>query len=395
MLTGCCSRAAGATLDAATGLLHWQPTAADKELQPVAAPRLRHARRLRDAVVHDRRRRRRPRADARPAGDCTLREGESFTLPIARIRSRGRSPLVRADHLPPGARFDSARGRLRWTPGYADAGEYRDVAFTVTDGTNVVTKLVDLRRRPGNAPPVLRGIPDRTVRQGDPVLFTIHADDVDGQPLTYSLVDRPARRDARPERRASSRGSRVRQRAAYTVASARATARPTAEHRSRSRSSTSTSRRSSTRSRACRCSRTRRSRSSSFAFDADNPHFQPAVRLANGTLSGDPDGPPPTRHLRGRRRSRRARRSTPPPAPSRGRPRSRRPALRPPLHRDRRRRRHRAAADDDADAPDRGAEREPRARRRADRRRHGREGAVLESADHGTDADGDPARRSS
>src|SRR5262249_39623828 len=96
-----------------------------------------------------------------------------------------------ADRLPPGSRFDSTRAVFEWTPSYADAGLYPDVAFTVTDGTNVVTKLVTFTVDQVNAPPELRGIPDRTVRQGDPVTFTVHADDVDQQPLTYALVNGP------------------------------------------------------------------------------------------------------------------------------------------------------------------------------------------------------------
>ena len=216
-----------------------------------------------------------------------------------------------ADHLPPGARFDSAHAVFEWTPGYADAGEYRGVAFTVTDGTNVVTKLVDFVVAQVDAPPVLHGIPDRTVRQGDPVLFTIHADDVDGQALTYSVVDSPPGATLDPNTgvfrwmpafdsvpsytvrfRASDGEATAEQAVTFTVLNVNAP--PVFDPFA-----------------SVSVLENEKLALQIVAFDPDNPHFQPAVRLANGTLSGTADGPPATVTYAAGRRSPPARRSTP------------------------------------------------------------------------------------
>ena len=182
---------ANASLNQATGVLQWQPTAADKELQPVLLRvyDTRGGYATQAFTIDVQGGNRAPTLDL-PA-TARLREGESFTLPVSASDPEGQVLSFLADHLPPGARFDSVRAVFEWTPGYSDAGEYRDVEFIVTDGTNLVTKSITFVVDQVNAPPVLNGIPDRTVRQGDPVLFTIHAEDVDGQPLTYSLVDAP------------------------------------------------------------------------------------------------------------------------------------------------------------------------------------------------------------
>jgi len=110
-------------------------------------------------------------------------------LPVVAEDPDGQVLSFSADHLPPGARFDSQTGVLEWTPGPHDAGEYKGVEFSVSDGTNTVTSTVTFIVTPVNAAPVLKGIPDRTVRQGDALRFTVTADDADGDPLTYSTPD--------------------------------------------------------------------------------------------------------------------------------------------------------------------------------------------------------------
>ncbi len=80
---------------------------------------------------------------------------------------------------------------LIWTPGYGQAGLYQGVRLSVSDGTATVTRSFDLKVVDTNAPPVLRGVPDRIVREGDTVTIRLAALDFDGDTLLYSTSALP------------------------------------------------------------------------------------------------------------------------------------------------------------------------------------------------------------
>jgi hypothetical protein len=284
---------ANATLDQTTGVLQWQPTAADKELQPVLLRvyDTRGGYATQAFTIDVQGGNRAPTLDLPPT--ARLREGESFTLPVSASDPEGQVLSFLADHLPPGARFDSVRAVFEWTPSYTDAGEYRDVEFSVTDGTNLVTRSVTFVVDQVNAPPVLRGIPDRTVRQGDPVLFTIHADDVDGQPLTYSVVDSPPGATINPNTGVFTWIPAFDSAPAYTIRFRASDGQATAE-----RSVTFTILNVNVAPvfdpfAGVSVLENENLALQIFGFDADNPHFQPQIRLADGTLSST-EGPPPS-----------------------------------------------------------------------------------------------------
>ena len=114
-----------------------------------------------------------------------LYEGQPYELPIVAHDPEGTVLSNYADHLPAGAVFDSDAGTLNWTPGFDQAGEYKDVRFFVTDGINTSSQAVTFIVHPVNAPPVIGGVPDRTVRQGDPLRIKLSATDVDNGQLTF------------------------------------------------------------------------------------------------------------------------------------------------------------------------------------------------------------------
>ncbi|MBI3350329.1 MAG: putative Ig domain-containing protein, partial [Burkholderiales bacterium] len=176
----------GATLDAATGLLSWTPTADSPEQTSVVLRvyDTRGAYATQAFVITTAGANKAPVLDLPPS--VRLVEGQAFTLPVIAADPEGHPLSYAANGLPPGARFDSQRNVFEWTPGYDAAGEYRNLSFTVSDGINTVTRSLTVIVDQANAPPVLGGIPDRTVRQGDPVQFTLRATDIDSQTLTYS-----------------------------------------------------------------------------------------------------------------------------------------------------------------------------------------------------------------
>ncbi len=179
---------AGMAFDPATGALSWLPTAASPAQSSVVlrAYDTRGGFATRAFAIDVAGGNRAPSLDLPPT--VRLVEGQPFALPMIAADPEGTLLSYAVDLLPPGARFDPVRQLLEWTPASDQAGTYRGVRFTVTDSTNTTVRIVDFIVDPVNAAPVLRGIPDRIVRQGDPVRFTVVADDADGDPVAYALA---------------------------------------------------------------------------------------------------------------------------------------------------------------------------------------------------------------
>jgi hypothetical protein len=95
-----------------------------------------------------------------------------------------------SSHLPHGARLDPFSGEFSWRPDYGQAGSYR-ISFTAELEAASDTEDVTIQVTPGNHPPVLAHIGDKTVRVGETLTFTIHATDYEGDPLTYAASNLP------------------------------------------------------------------------------------------------------------------------------------------------------------------------------------------------------------
>jgi hypothetical protein len=104
---------------------------------------------------------------------------------------------------PAWANFDSQSGTLTGTPGDADAGTYSGIVISVTDGSKTAV-APDLRvmvqasttnptpTPPSNGAPRISGTPGTAVIEGQAYSFTPSASDPDGQPLTFSIANRPS-----------------------------------------------------------------------------------------------------------------------------------------------------------------------------------------------------------
>ncbi|MFN0038823.1 MAG: tandem-95 repeat protein, partial [Burkholderiales bacterium] len=182
----------GSTLNSATGLLTWSPTSVSKAEQSIVlrAYDTRGGFATQAFMIEVAGGDRAPTIDLPPT--IRMREGQALSLALGAFEPDGQALSFLADNLPPGARFDSQRAVFEWTPSFADAGEYRDVRFSVSDGTHFVTHAVTFIVEQVNAAPVLLGIPDRTVRQGDPIRFQLRAEDVDGDEIVFASPDMPA-----------------------------------------------------------------------------------------------------------------------------------------------------------------------------------------------------------
>jgi large repetitive protein len=113
------------------------------------------------------------------------REGQSLSLPLPVIDPDGDPLAVWADAIPPGAALDPAALRLIWTPDFASAGTYENVTFHFSDGVNEVTAKVTLVIAPADQPPVLVPPADRTIREGDRLRFYLQGYDPDGDPVKF------------------------------------------------------------------------------------------------------------------------------------------------------------------------------------------------------------------
>jgi len=101
-------------------------------------------------------------------------------------------PLIySAENLPDGAEFSPQSRTFRWEPREDQLGIYQNIHFEVTDGTLTASEDITIEVRVANRPPVLSGIGDKAVVENEVLQFTIQADDVDADPLKYSVTNMP------------------------------------------------------------------------------------------------------------------------------------------------------------------------------------------------------------
>ena len=91
----------------------------------------------------------------------------------------------------------SATGRLYGTPRASHVGTYSNITIRVSDGTNTTSLApfsitVSASSGTTNRTPTISGTPATAVTVGQPYSFQPSASDPDGQPLTFSIVNRPA-----------------------------------------------------------------------------------------------------------------------------------------------------------------------------------------------------------
>ncbi|MBX9639797.1 MAG: putative Ig domain-containing protein, partial [Mycobacteriaceae bacterium] len=178
-------------LDGATGLLTWSPSAATAAKTPIVlrAYDSRGGYATQSFTITVAGGNRAPELDVPPS--VRLFEGQPFSLDILGSDPDGNRLSYSVANLPPGANFNADLATLSWTPSGTQAGTYDNVLVSVTDGVNMTTTSLRMIVEPTNVAPVLQGIPDRTVRQGDPLRFTLHATDPDSTTLRFSSPNLP------------------------------------------------------------------------------------------------------------------------------------------------------------------------------------------------------------
>jgi hypothetical protein len=95
--------------------------------------------------------------------------------------------------LPSWASFDTATGALTGTPASSQAGTYSGIVISVSDGlASSSLAPYSIAVAAANRAPVIGGTPPESVQAGQAYGFTPSASDPDGQPLTFSIANKPA-----------------------------------------------------------------------------------------------------------------------------------------------------------------------------------------------------------
>jgi len=96
---------------------------------------------------------------------------------------------------PSWAAFDTGTGRLSGTPPTGTTGTTGSIVISVTDGPNTASLApftITVTAPTSNTPPTIDGTPATTATQGTLYSFQPTAADADGDPLTFSIANRPA-----------------------------------------------------------------------------------------------------------------------------------------------------------------------------------------------------------
>jgi len=93
------------------------------------------------------------------------------------------------------ATFSSTSGLLNGTPASTEIGTYGSISIQVSDGKSVTTlpsfSITVTSPVAGNNPPLITGVPVVSAQAGQPYSFHANASDPDGNPLTFSIQNKP------------------------------------------------------------------------------------------------------------------------------------------------------------------------------------------------------------
>jgi len=133
-----------------------------------------------------------PTISGTPATSVTQGQAYSFT-PTA-MDADGDALAFMIQNKPSWATFNEGTGRLSGTPGAGTAGTYQNIVISVTDGsaTASLASFTITVNPPPNRAPTISGSPATSVQQGVPYDFTPTASDPDGDPLTFSIANKPS-----------------------------------------------------------------------------------------------------------------------------------------------------------------------------------------------------------
>jgi hypothetical protein len=126
------------------------------------------------------------------APPASVTVGQAYGFTPSASDPDGQTLTFSIANKPAWARFSRRRGRLSGTP--TTAGTYSNIVIAVSDGTaSVSLAAFSIAVQAGtNSPPVIGGMPVTSATAGQPYSFKPTAQDSDGDPLTFSIQNKPA-----------------------------------------------------------------------------------------------------------------------------------------------------------------------------------------------------------
>ena len=121
-------------------------------------------------------------------GDQTIAAGQTLTVPLSATDPDGDPLTYAVANAPPGATFDPAQGILTWTPNLFQAGDYKNVVFGTSDGSQISFQTITIHVTQTNQKPILFAVGNQAALEGGLVQFTLAATDPDGDLVAYAPV---------------------------------------------------------------------------------------------------------------------------------------------------------------------------------------------------------------
>ena len=127
------------------------------------------------------------------APPTTVEAGQAYAFLPSATDPDGQALTYSVANRPSWASFNTSTGRLSGIPTAAQAGSYINVSISVSDGAAQASlpPFTIVVSAP-NQPPVISGSPATSVNVGQAYAFTPTASDPEGQPLTFSVANRPS-----------------------------------------------------------------------------------------------------------------------------------------------------------------------------------------------------------
>jgi hypothetical protein len=146
-----------------------------------------------------------------PISTKSVKTGSLLSFTVTATDVDGDSLSFSAANLPSGSVFNTTTHVFSWVPASNQKGTYRNVRFSVSDGTASVYKTTTLSVTAGatttatvaaaNKAPSLDAISAKNVKVGITFSFTVTGSDPDGDSLTYSATNLPSGANFNPATR--------------------------------------------------------------------------------------------------------------------------------------------------------------------------------------------------
>ena len=125
--------------------------------------------------------------------------GNPYSFTPTASGPRGYTLTFSISGKPAWASFNTATGQLAGTPTTADEGSFPNIVISVSDGIAktslaafTITVSAPVSTAPSNTPPTISGTASAAATVGTPYSFTPTASDSDGDPLSFSIQNKPA-----------------------------------------------------------------------------------------------------------------------------------------------------------------------------------------------------------